>query len=125
MLDRGQHEDWFDSAEIWIEAGVFVAACWMFVIHTVTAKKPLFERSMFADRNFALGLMFMMVTGVLLLAGLALLPPLLQQPLRLFGASVGHHDRAARRRDADLDAASPAGWSARSISDPGRGSAWG
>ena len=85
MLDRGQHEDWFQSAEIWIEAGVFAAAGWMFVVHTLTAKSPLFDRSLFADRNFALGLMFMMVTGVLLLAGLALLPPLLQQ---LYGYSV-------------------------------------
>jgi len=85
MLDRGQHEDWFDSAEIWIEGAVFVAAAWMFVVHTLTAKTPLFSRSMFTDRNFALGLMFMMVTGVLLLAGLALLPPLLQ---RLYGYSV-------------------------------------
>jgi len=40
---------------------------------------------MFADRNFALGLLFMMVTGVLLLAGLALLPPMLQH---LYGYSV-------------------------------------
>ncbi len=85
MLDRGQHEDWFQSMEIWIEAGVCAAAGWMFVVHTLTAKKPLFDRSLFADRNFAIGLMFMMVTGVLLLAGLALLPPLLQQ---LYGYSV-------------------------------------
>ena len=40
---------------------------------------------MFADRNFATGLLFMAVTGVLLLAGLALLPPLLQN---LYGYSV-------------------------------------
>ena len=53
MLDRGQHKDWFDSAEIWIEAGLLVAAFWMFVVHTMTTKQPLFERSMFADRNFA------------------------------------------------------------------------
>ena len=85
MLDRGQHEDWFDSIEIWIELAIFAAAGWMFVIHTLTAKKPIFERSLFADRNFALGLLFMMVTGVLLLAGLALLPPLLQS---LYGYSV-------------------------------------
>jgi DHA2 family multidrug resistance protein len=85
MLDRGQHEDWFQSAEIWIEAGVFAAATWMFIVHTLTANKPIFERSLFSDRNFALGLLFMMVTGVLLLAGLALLPPLLQH---LYGYSV-------------------------------------
>jgi DHA2 family multidrug resistance protein len=40
---------------------------------------------MINDRNYALGLLFMVVTGVLLLAGLALLPPLLQ---RLYGYSV-------------------------------------
>jgi len=85
MLDRGQHEDWFDSVEIWVEAALFVAAGWMFVVHTITAKKPIFERSLFTDRNFAIGLLFMMVTGVLLLAGLALLPPLLQG---LYGYSV-------------------------------------
>jgi len=57
----------------------------MFVVQMVTAKHPLFDRSMFADRNFATGLVFMAVTGVLLLAGLALLPPLLQT---LYGYSV-------------------------------------
>ena len=85
MLDRGQHLDWFESAEIWIEGGVMIAALWMFLVHTLTTDHPLFERSMFADRNFATGLLFMAVTGVLLLAGLALLPPLLQ---RLYGYSV-------------------------------------
>jgi DHA2 family multidrug resistance protein len=85
MLDRGQQLDWFASWEIRIELGLCLAAAWMFVTHTLTARNPLFERSMFADRNFALGMFFMVVTGVLLLAGLALLPPLLQ---RLYGYSV-------------------------------------
>jgi MFS transporter, DHA2 family, multidrug resistance protein len=40
---------------------------------------------MFTDRNFATSLLFMAVTGVLLLAGLALLPPLLQT---MYGYSV-------------------------------------
>ena len=40
---------------------------------------------MFADRNFSTGILFMAVTGVLLLAGLALLPPLLQN---IYGYSV-------------------------------------
>jgi DHA2 family multidrug resistance protein len=40
---------------------------------------------MFADRNFATGMVFMAVTGILLLAGLALLPPLLQT---MYGYSV-------------------------------------
>ncbi len=85
FLDRGQQEDWFDSWEIIVEAAVAVAAAWMFVVHILTAKEPLFERRLFADRNFATGLVFMAVTGVLLLAGLALLPPLLQA---MYGYSV-------------------------------------
>jgi DHA2 family multidrug resistance protein len=85
LLERGHQLDWFDSIEIWIEAGVVASAGWMFVVHTLTARAPLFGRAMFADRNFALGMFFMLVTGVLLLAGLALLPPLLQ---KLYGYSV-------------------------------------
>src|SRR3954463_14969068 len=85
FLDRGEQADWLSSWEIRIELGVAIAAAWMFVVHMVTSKHPLFERGMFADRNFATGLAFMAVTGVLLLAGLALLPPLLQN---MYGYSV-------------------------------------
>jgi DHA2 family multidrug resistance protein len=84
-LDRGEQKDWFSSWEIILEAGLAIAAAWMFLVHMITSKHPLFERSMFADRNFATGLLFMAVTGVLLLAGLALLPPLLQN---MYGYSV-------------------------------------
>jgi MFS transporter, DHA2 family, multidrug resistance protein len=84
-LDRGEQQDWFSSWEIRIEAGLAIAAGWMFLVHMFTAEHPLFERSMFKDRNFATGMVFMAVTGVLLLAGLALLPPLLQN---LYGYSV-------------------------------------
>jgi DHA2 family multidrug resistance protein len=85
FLDRGEQKDWLSSWEIRLELGLAIATGWMFVVHMATGKHPLFERSMFADRNFATGLVFMAVTGVLLLAGLALLPPLLQN---LYGYSV-------------------------------------
>ena len=85
MLDRGQQLDWFDSWEIWFETALCIATFWMFVVHTITARNPLFEREMFTDRNFATGMLFMGVMGLLMLAGLALLPPLLQ---RLYGYSV-------------------------------------
>jgi DHA2 family multidrug resistance protein len=84
-LDRGEQKDWFSSWEIRIEAGLAIAAGWMFLVHMITAKQPLFDRAMLKDRNFATGIVFMAVTGVLLLAGLALLPPLLQN---LYGYSV-------------------------------------
>jgi MFS transporter, DHA2 family, multidrug resistance protein len=84
-LDRGQQNDWFSSWETIVEAGLAIGAGWMFLVHMITAEHPLFERKMFKDRNFATSLLFMAVTGVLLLAGLALLPPLLQN---LYGYSV-------------------------------------
>ncbi|HET7575862.1 MAG TPA: DHA2 family efflux MFS transporter permease subunit [Sphingomicrobium sp.] len=84
-LDRGEQKDWFSSWEILVEAGIAIAAGWMFLVHMITAKHPLFDRIMFTDRNFATSMVFMVVTGVLLLAGLALLPPLLQN---LYGYSV-------------------------------------
>src|SRR6476619_6210767 len=85
FLDRGEQNDWLQSWEIRLELGLAIAASWMFMVHMATSKHPLFERTMFTDRNFATGLVFMAVTGVLLLAGLALLPPLLQN---LYGYSV-------------------------------------
>ncbi|MEO7657956.1 MAG: DHA2 family efflux MFS transporter permease subunit [Sphingomicrobium sp.] len=85
MLDRGQQLDWFQSWEVRVEAGLCLISFWIFVIHIITGKSPLFERKMFSDRNFATGMMFMAVMGLLMLAGLALLPPLLQ---RLYGYSV-------------------------------------
>jgi DHA2 family multidrug resistance protein len=85
MLDRGEQLDWFQSWEVWIEFGLAVSGAWMFVVHLATGKDPIFDPKMFVDRNFAFALAFMAVTGVLLLAGLALLPPLLQS---LYGYSV-------------------------------------
>jgi len=85
FLDRGEQADWLSSWEIRLELGMAIAASWMFIVHMISAEHPLFDRKMFADRNFATGLVFMAVTGVLLLAGLALLPPLLQS---MYGYSV-------------------------------------
>jgi DHA2 family multidrug resistance protein len=85
MLDRGQQLDWFESSEVWFELALTVGAFWMFIVHLITAPEPLFPRAMFKDRNFVTGMIFMVVTGLLMLAGLALLPPLLQQ---LYGYSV-------------------------------------
>ena len=85
MLDRGEQNDWFASWETMIELGVVIGCTWMFIVHMATSRSPIFDPVMFKDRNFAASLVFMAVTGVMLLAGLALLPPLLQS---LFGYSV-------------------------------------
>jgi DHA2 family multidrug resistance protein len=85
MLDRGQSQDWFNSHEIWIETGVAVIALWMFTVHSITAKKPLFDPKLIADRNFATGAVFMFIIGMIMLAALAVLPPLLEG---VYGYSV-------------------------------------
>ncbi len=85
LLDRGNHIDWFDAAESWIYAGIAISAGWAGVIHLSTASQPLFDRKLFADRNFIVALFIMVVVGVVMFATMALLPPMLQ---RLFKYSV-------------------------------------
>jgi MFS transporter, DHA2 family, multidrug resistance protein len=81
MLDRGEQLDWFSSSEILLETGVMAAAFWMFAVHIVTAKEPFIEMVMLKDRNFAVGLVFIFTIGIILLATMALLPPMLQNIL--------------------------------------------
>lgn len=85
MLDRGQSQDWFNSHEIWIEAGVAIIALWMFGVHLITADKPLFHPMLMSDRNFVTGAVFMFIIGMIMLAALAILPPLLEG---IYGYSV-------------------------------------
>jgi MFS transporter, DHA2 family, multidrug resistance protein len=81
MLDRGETQDWFSSTEILIEAVVAGLSLYMFFVHTWTAKRPFLEPAMFKDRNLSLGLVFIFIVGIVLLATLALLPPFLQSLL--------------------------------------------
>ena len=78
MLDQGERQDWFSSRQIMILAGVSVAALYAFVVHSVTARNPFINPSIFKSRNFTLGLVLMFLLGVLMLAVLALIPPYLQ-----------------------------------------------
>jgi len=84
-LDRGGSEDWLQSWEVWIEASVALAAAWMFAVHLATADAPMFDRSLLGNRNLLTGIGFMLVVGVLMMATMALLPPMLQS---LFGYPV-------------------------------------
>ncbi len=78
LLDRGQLLDWFNSTEICIEAAIAALSFYLFVVHTLTARQPFVSPSLFLDRNFGVGNLFIFVVGVVLFACLALLPPLLQ-----------------------------------------------
>ena len=85
MCDRGQSNDWFQSWEVTIEGLIALGAAIMFVIHMATADNPMFDRELIRNRNLMTGLGFMLVVGVLMMATMALLPPMLQT---LFGYPV-------------------------------------
>ncbi|HMN87122.1 MAG TPA: DHA2 family efflux MFS transporter permease subunit [Bauldia sp.] len=85
MLDRGEGQDWFHSPEILVETGLAIAAAWVFIVHTATAREPFLEATLFRDRNFAASLVLIFIVGIILLATMALLPPMLQT---LFGYPV-------------------------------------
>lgn len=85
MLDRGQHEDWFESWEIIFELGVAIAAFWMFAVHSMTTQKPLFDPAMVGNRNFLTALMFGGLIGLMMFGIFALLPPMMQS---IYGYTV-------------------------------------
>lgn len=78
MLDRGERADWFNSAEIVIEAGIAFIAFYIFIVQTFTAQHPFLSPRMLLDRNFAIGILVTLVFGMLFVTPLVLLPPLLQ-----------------------------------------------
>ena len=81
MLDRGGEVDWFSAMETWIYLLVSISGFWMFCVHILTKDHPFLDPQMFRDRNFRIGLVFIFVVGIILLASLALLPPMLSRIL--------------------------------------------
>jgi DHA2 family multidrug resistance protein len=78
-LDRGEQKDWFGSGEIVIEAIIAASAFYLFLVHTFTADKPFVRPSLFRDRNFTAGIVFIAIIGLTYYASLALQPPYLQE----------------------------------------------
>jgi DHA2 family multidrug resistance protein len=78
FLDRGEQLNWFASGEILLEAVVAAAALYVFLVHTFTTDKPFVNPSLFLDRNFTIGMVFIFIVGITYLASLALMTPYLQ-----------------------------------------------
>ncbi len=78
LLDRGQQLGWFDSGEIVLLAILSGTALYFFIAHSLTTARPFISVEIFRDRNFIVGLTFMFVTGILLVASMALMAPMLQ-----------------------------------------------
>jgi len=80
MLDRGQHLDWFNSWKIIIYLIVVLSALWIFIIHSRATAHPLFNRQIYKNTNFMIGLAFICVQG-LGVAGIASVLPMMLQGL--------------------------------------------
>ncbi len=78
LLDRGEELDWFGSSEIVIEAIVAGSAFYLFLVHMFTSDTPFVRPALFRDRNFAAGMLFIIIVGLTYYASLALQPPYLQ-----------------------------------------------
>lgn len=79
FLDRGETMDWFGSWEIVIAAAVVVGALYLFLVHTFTTRRPFIRPSLFRDRNFSAGVIFIAILGLTYFASMFLQPPYFQR----------------------------------------------
>jgi DHA2 family multidrug resistance protein len=78
MLDRGPTVDWFGSAEIWTYAILAGVSLYLFIVHSLTAEHPFFDRALIRDRNFVAACVVGFFIGSLLYGTLSLLPQMLE-----------------------------------------------
>jgi DHA2 family multidrug resistance protein len=92
-MDRGERLDWLDSTEIVLLTCTTAVSFYVFLVHTLTHERPFISPSLFLDRNFTVGLVFVFVYGMLNFTPITLLPPLLQSlkgyPDSLIGYVLG------------------------------------
>jgi len=87
ILDRGERAGWFESPEILIETGIVVCAVYFFLAQTFTTDRPFLRPVIFRNRNYAVGMLIILIFGMLNFVPMVLFPPLLQE-LRGFPQSV-------------------------------------
>ena len=93
VLSRGQRLDWFEFGEIVLETIGAGAAFYLFLAHSLTARRPFLNLRLLLDRNYAIGLVLVTIYGMLNFTPVVLLPPLLQQhagyPDNIIGEILG------------------------------------
>ncbi|MGO9635340.1 MAG: DHA2 family efflux MFS transporter permease subunit [Steroidobacteraceae bacterium] len=83
LLDRGQQNDWFSSTETWIETITMSVAFTYFIAHTALtrADRSFLDYRLLKNRNYATGLMFIFIVGLVMYATRALIPTMLEDLL--------------------------------------------
>jgi DHA2 family multidrug resistance protein len=79
LVDRGERNDWFESVESSLECLIGLAALYLFVVHSYTRYQPYLDLRILHNRDFALGLMMVVIFGMLSYSPTVLLPNMLQQ----------------------------------------------
>ena len=77
-LDRGEQLGWLESSEIIAEFIVSAIGFYYFFAHSFTTSRPFIQFTLFKDRNFVTGCIFMAVMGLVLYSTMALASPYLQ-----------------------------------------------
>jgi len=77
-LDRGEQLGWLESSEIIAEFIISAIGFYYFFAHSFTTSTPFIQFSLFKDRNFVTGCIFMAVMGLVLYSTMALASPFLQ-----------------------------------------------
>jgi DHA2 family multidrug resistance protein len=77
-LDRGTMLDWFSSKEITAEFSIAALTFYLFLVHTFTTTRPLFNPQVFKDRNFVVGVTLAFVTNMAVFSLMTLVPLMMQ-----------------------------------------------
>jgi DHA2 family multidrug resistance protein len=78
VLDKGQRDDWFASTFICVMFAITIVGIAAAVFWELRAEHPIVELRLFANRNFAIACVMMLVLGCVLFGSTVLLPQYLQ-----------------------------------------------
>ncbi|WP_374942694.1 DHA2 family efflux MFS transporter permease subunit [Sphingomonas sp.] len=88
-FDRGEREDWFSSPFIVGAATISAVSLVALVIREVMAKDPIVDLKLLGNRNFAITISLMALTGMILFGTTQLIPQMLQQVLGYSALDAG------------------------------------
>jgi DHA2 family multidrug resistance protein len=80
-LDRGEQKGWLASTEIQVEMVLTAFGLYMFVVHSLTSRRPFIDLAIFGDRNFLACVALAVTTGLVFNGSFVLAPQLLQNEL--------------------------------------------
>ena len=89
MLDKGQELDWFSSKMIVWCAVISTAAFIAFIVRELMTPFPIVDLRILKNRNFAVGVVMILLVGALLYGTTAILPLFMQNLLNYTSLAAG------------------------------------